>query len=71
MSIKSILKGKKALILMVIEKRKPLAWAEEQIQGVIDTTWENPSPELLQLFPKGKPSPAAFIGALADEVAKE
>ena len=71
MSIRNTLKGKKALILMAVEKRKPLSWVEEQIQGVIDTTWEIPSPELLLLFPKGKPSPAAFIGALADEAAKE
>lgn len=62
-------KGNIALVLLALKNGWSLADVKAEIQDVIDDTWESPSPELVQLFPNGKPTPAHFIGGIAAQVA--
>ena len=61
-------KGNIALVLLALKNGWSLADVKAEIQDVIDDTWEAPSPELVQLFPDGKPTPALFIGLIAAHV---
>ena len=60
--------GRCALLRLALKEHKSLSDIKAEIQGVIDATWETPSPELLALFPEGKPTPALFVGTLANQV---
>lgn len=60
--------GRRALIRLALQEHKSLSDIMVEIQEVIDATWEAPTPELLELFPEGKPGPALFVGILAAEV---
>ncbi len=65
--MKATKNGRKALICLALQEHKSLREITAEIQRVINATWEAPSPELLQLFPNGKPTPALFIGTLAEK----
>lgn len=65
---KALRKGKIALILLALKKDCTFSDIKAEIQDVIDDTWEAPSLELLQLFPNGKPTPALFIGTIANHI---
>ena len=61
-------RGRIALARLALQEEKPLPKIKAEIQSLIDITWQAPTPELLELFPEGKPTPALFVGTLADEV---
>jgi len=63
-------RGRIALARLALQEEKPLPKIKAEIQGLIDATWEAPSPELLKLFPEGKPTPALFVGTLAKQVSE-
>ena len=63
-------RGRIALARLALQAEKPLPKIKAEIQSVIDTTWEAPTPELLELFPEGKPTPALFVGTLAKQVSE-
>lgn len=65
---KATRKGKIALILLALKKGCTLSDINAEIQDVIDDTWEAPTLELLRLFPNGKPTPALFIGTIANHI---
>ena len=63
-------RGRIALARLALQEEKPLPKIKAEIQSLIDTTWETPTPELLELFPDGKPTPALFVGMLAKQVSE-
>ena len=67
---KTTKKGRKALACLALQRGRSWSDMNAEIQAVIDATWETPSPELLQLFQGGKPTPAFFIGTLAEQVSE-
>ena len=63
-------RGRIALARLALQEEKPLSKIKSEIQSLIDITWQKPTPELLELFPEGKPSPALFVGILAKQVSE-
>ena len=63
-------RGRIALARLALQEEKPFTKSKSEIQSLIDTTWETPTPELLELFPDGKPTPALFVGILAEQVSE-
>ena len=63
-------RGRIALARLARQEEKPLSKIKAEIQSLIDITWQTPTPELLELFPGGKPTPALFVGILAKQASE-